>query len=226
METDWKPCSLAMATLRYTCKYCGRPFRTSAGKKRHIQQTKPCLTLWREELGQFSINVFDLNDDDIPWHHGTVNVESDSDCAPDSIPDVDELDVNHDGLSDVVDNALGDATNTCQVDISESQGVRIEDIADEDGPTSDNVHYVEEFPGEGYAGAVYEKANTHFEEIKQAEASAGGHRWGPFSDDEEWGLAEWLIKNVGQKQMDVFLKLPIVSWPSLFVFDEVPTNNT
>jgi hypothetical protein len=28
---------------------------------------------------------------------------------------------------------------------------------------------------------------------------------------EEWELAEWLIKSLGQTQMDEFLKLPIVS---------------
>ncbi len=39
-----------------------------------------------------------------------------------------------------------------------------------------------------------------------------GTEWGPFADEDEWQLAEWLLKNVGQMQADAFLKLPIVSF--------------
>ena len=35
--------------------------------------------------------------------------------------------------------------------------------------------------------------------------------WAPFEDQAEWNLACWLIKNVGQKSIDEYLKLPIVS---------------
>jgi hypothetical protein len=38
--------------------------------------------------------------------------------------------------------------------------------------------------------------------------------WGPFKDEKEWWLAKWLITNIGQKQTDKFLKLPIVSYSS------------
>jgi hypothetical protein len=115
-------CFLAMATLTYNCKYCGKPFRTSSGERRHVQQTQSCLTHWREELGQFSINVFDLNEDDIPRHHGTVNIDSSIDSdGSDGIPDTVEWDIYSNGPSDVfgvVDNTLGNVTDTCQVDTS------------------------------------------------------------------------------------------------------------
>ena len=35
--------------------------------------------------------------------------------------------------------------------------------------------------------------------------------WAPFSNEEEWQLARWLMKNVGQSKTDEFLRLPIVS---------------
>lgn len=35
--------------------------------------------------------------------------------------------------------------------------------------------------------------------------------WSPFVDREEWDLATWLIRTVGQNSTDEFLKLPIVS---------------
>ena len=37
----------------------------------------------------------------------------------------------------------------------------------------------------------------------------------PFEDQAEWDLACWLIRNVGQKSIDEYLKLPIVSSDSL-----------
>ena len=33
----------------------------------------------------------------------------------------------------------------------------------------------------------------------------------PFSSEDEWGMAEWLMKNVGQNKTEEFLKLPMVS---------------
>jgi hypothetical protein len=192
---------------RHSCRYCGKPFPTTAGEKRHVQQTRSCLAQWREELNKFSVNVFDLQNDDPPEHESTI---SDLECdAPDD--------------PDRFQHALGDGTDFEQSDYDEPQprGVYVEEVVDEDEPTrevdedepireSDKVQFVEEFPAEGYAGAVYEKMTTTFEEIKQAEAAMGGHKWGPFVDEEEWELAEWLLKNVGQKQTDAFLKLPIV----------------
>ncbi|KAG2119847.1 uncharacterized protein F5147DRAFT_796049 [Suillus discolor] len=37
----------------------------------------------------------------------------------------------------------------------------------------------------------------------------GEDEWAPFSAREEWGLAEWLVKSLGQTRTDEFLKLPI-----------------
>ena len=37
------------------------------------------------------------------------------------------------------------------------------------------------------------------------------NEWTPFHSQKKWDLAKWLIKNVGQKSIDEFLQLPIVS---------------
>ena len=50
-----------------------------------------------------------------------------------------------------------------------------------------------------------------FEQIRKEQQETGSSKWGPFKDQDEWELAEWLLKNVGQKQTDDFLKLNIVS---------------
>jgi hypothetical protein len=38
----------------------------------------------------------------------------------------------------------------------------------------------------------------------------GENEWAPFTSQEEWDLAWWLMNNVGQNSIDEYLKLPIV----------------
>ena len=39
----------------------------------------------------------------------------------------------------------------------------------------------------------------------------GASKWSPFKNEDEWELAQWLLKNVGQSAIDEYLKLPSVS---------------
>ena len=91
--------------------------------------------------------------------------------------------------------------------------VTIEDVTEEE--TQDSGHYVEEYPTERKAGAAWGKEEPLFVRIQRDQQEDGTSKWGPFKDQEEWELAEWLSKNVGQKQMDTYLKLNIVSTYSL-----------
>ncbi|KAG2365992.1 hypothetical protein BDR07DRAFT_1470277 [Suillus spraguei] len=50
---------------------------------------------------------------------------------------------------------------------------------------------------------------TSFERFQQYKECMGKDKWAPFNDGEEWGLTEWLVKNLGQTRTDEFLKLPI-----------------
>jgi hypothetical protein len=77
-------------------------------------------------------------------------------------------------------------------------------------PASQDV-FIEPFPEEAKAGGVWGTGTLHFESICQAQESAGDANWGPFEDEEGWQLAEWLIRNICQKQTDAYLRLPIVS---------------
>ena len=54
---------------------------------------------------------------------------------------------------------------------------------------------------------------TAFERLRgeQTEAGLGSKPWAPFEDEEEWDLAQFLIKEVSQTAADQFLKLSIVS---------------
>ncbi|KAG1796666.1 uncharacterized protein HD556DRAFT_1431276 [Suillus plorans] len=61
-----------------------------------------------------------------------------------------------------------------------------------------------------YGAEPYEISGTStkfwYQRYKEGE---GEDEWAPFCDKEEWGLAEWLVKSLGQTRTDEFLKLPI-----------------
>jgi hypothetical protein len=84
----------------------------------------------------------------------------------------------------------------------------VEDAEDEDSDTS--AYYVEEFPANLGAGAVWGEEVPVFEKLWREQEENRSSRWGPFEDQDEWELAEWLIRNIGQKQTDTFLTLNIV----------------
>ncbi|KZT21732.1 hypothetical protein NEOLEDRAFT_1181411 [Neolentinus lepideus HHB14362 ss-1] len=66
------------------------------------------------------------------------------------------------------------------------------------------------------AGAVYSDAGeTKFECIRREQQEDGVGVWAPFEDADEWELARWLVRNVGQTQTDEFLKMPMIQeWVS------------
>ena len=78
------------------------------------------------------------------------------------------------------------------------------------GATVEDAYYIEDFPADLGAGAVWGKEVPVFEKILQEQKEEGSSQWGPFENQDEWELAEWLIRNIGQKQMDAFLNLNIV----------------
>ena len=88
----------------------------------------------------------------------------------------------------------------------------------EDNVECEGARYIENFPEDRLAGATWGRCKPLFETLDEEQKVVGGSRWAPFEDEEEWQLAEWLIQNVGQKQTDLFLKLPIVSFLFFSIF--------
>ena len=91
-----------------------------------------------------------------------------------------------------------------------------ESVEEEDGdeggntyPTSQGERFVESYAGD--AGKGLRKSKTRFENWFENQRGEEKNPWDPFASEQEWALAMWLMKNVGQKSTDEFLKLPIVS---------------
>ncbi|KAG2051023.1 hypothetical protein BDR06DRAFT_998344 [Suillus hirtellus] len=88
----------------------------------------------------------------------------------------------------------------------------------------DSGRYFEPYPE---AGWTLGEGQTNFEKHQQYKEDEGEDKWAPFGNEyesrlsylpkkidfssgrEEWGLAEWLVKSLGQTKTDEFLKLPI-----------------
>jgi hypothetical protein len=64
---------------------------------------------------------------------------------------------------------------------------------------NDGARFIENFPEEYLAGATWGRCKPLFESLHEEHKWEGGSRWASFKDEDELQLAEWQIRNVGQK---------------------------
>ncbi|KAG6839374.1 hypothetical protein C0991_003198 [Blastosporella zonata] len=94
-------------------------------------------------------------------------------------------------------------------DGTQSKHPRVENVEDEDDPpASQYSRYIHPYPGP--AGQWIREGKTKFGALQEWLEQSGKSLWEPFESEEEWELAMWLLKNVGQKSTDEYLKLPII----------------
>ncbi|KAG0698831.1 hypothetical protein DFH29DRAFT_983729 [Suillus ampliporus] len=91
--------------------------------------------------------------------------------------------------------------------LGKTRRVTVEEVEDEDGMLfPNNRRYFEPQPDAGWA---LHEGETSFERYRTYQEEEGEDPWSSFEDAEEWDLAQWLVKNLGQMWTDKFLKLPI-----------------
>ncbi|KAF8870084.1 hypothetical protein BD779DRAFT_1456037 [Infundibulicybe gibba] len=83
----------------------------------------------------------------------------------------------------------------------------LEEVDDIDAPPK-LQRYIEPFPRPVATPVRTSKEKTKFEILLENQIRNGTDQWAPFANQEEWELAVWLMKNVGQTSTDEFLKLP------------------
>jgi hypothetical protein len=187
------------------CGFCGKgPFPTRAGLSKHIQRVSSCREASKKELDQYIANIWQ---DHAP---GPTPSRVESSPSPPLF-----LDDALEHLDPTILDANIDVAEHSDAETAMRPTVEEVPHADESDPlrhnsTPRNTFFVERYPAEAKAGAAWGSGTPKFEAIRQERAEVGKD-WGPFEDEDEWQLAEWLIQNVGQIQTDKFLKLPIVS---------------
>ena len=172
---------------RSRCQFCGKTFETLRAVNHHISASESCYNEWRKDLLR--------NDEPSPKRpkkNPTAQEEEDLE-GDEGILDVE---------SELVDDFV----------FASPPGRTAVEIPQDDGrdtyPTSTIPRFIEPYPGD--AGQGIRKCKTRFEKWFKNQSDPK-NPWDPFASKDEWSLTMWLLKNVGQKATDQFLKLPIVS---------------
>lgn len=175
----------------HQCRFCGKRLPSPAGVKRHIRQSAQCSRAWDAWIitADAAANPVNLHSDD----EGPA----------------------------IKSNELEDPNNTDFVVNAPESGdenpnpyrARVEEVPDED----DLVYWVQTYPGP--AGEVIGTGECTFERWARENEEEGRSCWYPFTNEKEWELGRWLAKNVGQNQIEEFLKLAAVGYTYLFKSD-------
>jgi hypothetical protein len=160
--------------------------------KRHIAATPKCKHKWEKEMGAPSNTK-------AAWKSTTTHLETDKSTF-------DNLDTWDDSHAFVPEPSP---------EPRPSKRARVEEVEDEDsvrvqrGPDTQNRRFVEAYPRP--AGIAIGQGKTKFQILHEKQTKQGESNYAPFANKEEWELAQWLSRRVGQTAIDEYLKLPIVS---------------
>jgi len=192
----------------HCCSYCLKLIATKPGIKRHIAQSPACRDHqnWLLERAQFAESN---GKDDQP-------AEEINDNAPlyewgDEINAVDGPDV-------PLDIPEGYLVNQSRVDVDPGPPDLCEpplkraQVEAEDGdspPWPASGCFSEQYMG--VTAKILGRKQTVFEAQEAAEIARGDSEWAPFRDQDEWELARFMMKNLGQTKINELLKLSSVS---------------
>ncbi|KAG2100245.1 hypothetical protein BD769DRAFT_1631108 [Suillus cothurnatus] len=169
------------------CGFCTKEMPTSGGVKRHIAGFPDCRRQWE-------LLVENQNDIGVP-SLGNQTVATNTNTNTNTYSQADLFSPHCRSRSESSNPNADNPT------ASKHQQVTIEEVEDED-----HTRYFEQCVN---AGQTLREGQTGFERFHQYKEGMGKDKWAPFYDEEEWGLAKWLVKSLGQTQTDEFLKLPI-----------------
>ncbi|KAH9953771.1 hypothetical protein BGW80DRAFT_1191841 [Lactifluus volemus] len=86
----------------------------------------------------------------------------------------------------------------------------------DEGPIDDgdeavrNDEYIQPFHAQYDAGACWVPPDGQLPKFHEIRQRQGENLYAPFQGKDDWDLGKWLVKTVGQKQTEVFLKLPVI----------------
>ena len=167
------------------CEFCRKAFATQRSVNQHISASIICLKEWQKDI------IRNVNPSRKRRHINSPKSSSlDDSDLPNDNPD------HPTGNDDPMEN-LGADDNHWQGRLGDGDNL------------ASPKRYVEPFLEP--AGVALRREETHFENLLERQRMEGKAPWEPFASRTEWGLAEWLMKNVGQKSTDEYLQLPIVS---------------
>lgn len=113
------------------------------------------------------------------------------------------------GVEAVDDVEMADESDTLADHGPPTPNLTAQSAAPSSGGHEKISRWVEPYPKP--AGATKGMGQTDFAKVLEQQRDSGQDPWAPFDSRDEWELAQWLLRNVGQNATDEFLKLPVVS---------------
>jgi hypothetical protein len=180
------------------CPYCSKALPTQNAVRLHVAATPECKETWNQ---QFSQNIKKPSQR-LPLKTPEQNHPSSPWIIPNS-PTDDEMETFADNFN--LPELFVTPSESIVEDItrppSSAKNVEVEDQA---------LRFSQQYPRPIANPISFQ--NTRFEKKQGEDIMNGKLPWEPFSSQDEWELASWLISNVNQKATDKYLKLPIVSY--------------
>ncbi|KAI0694820.1 hypothetical protein C8Q76DRAFT_634235 [Earliella scabrosa] len=182
------------------CEFCNQYIETEQGVRSHVKQKEPCRLAYERSISAAAEQHVAQS---IPPHvdHSSFTSGIDRAWTP---PPLAAQDDSQAGIPRSPRSLDGDNSGRAE----KRRRVTVEEVPDIEQGGLPSRPWVEDFPRE--AGTPLRDGQTHFEEIRARKASQSESPWAPFESEEEWELAEWLMKSgISQKALDKYLKLPI-----------------
>ncbi|KAG1722534.1 uncharacterized protein EDB91DRAFT_1256001 [Suillus paluster] len=155
------------------CVFCGKVTATHEGLKRHVVGHPECRRQWASMIEEVEAENLD-NAPDVDFPH--------QDAAPGHVHPCPSPDTDNNPV------------------LGKTRRVTVEEVEDEDGMLfPNNERYFKPQPDAGWA---LHEGETSFERYRAYQEEEGEDPWSPFEDAEEWDLAQWLVKNLGQARTD------------------------
>lgn len=186
------------------CEFCGTPFRAPADVRRHQALARSCRTMLDIKFGDSLKNRPSAK-------RRKIEENSNSPPVPGAVPSH-AAHIETDYPTEPQYHGADHDSSPVPEEVFDQDSAVPPRILEPDEVLGERKHWRESFPEKHGAGAKVRPGKTGFEQVRDEEILTGAEVLGPFVDEDEWELAKWLIKNVGHKQTESFLKLPIVSF--------------
>jgi hypothetical protein len=190
---------MAPSHRRPRCNFCLKELTRASHVQLHIQNSKKCREAWNREVERHP----HLSRSNKPSRKAANNGPVETDIQSQFSPDDDDF------FEPFIPSPRRHRSESPEESESQSKRARVDDAEDDDSDAP--RRFCRNYPRR--VADVIGDGQTEFERIRAQQASSNSpdNLWAPFQDEEEWSLAEWLIKETTQQARDKFLKLPIVS---------------
>ncbi|KAI6022608.1 hypothetical protein EDC04DRAFT_2900778 [Pisolithus marmoratus] len=184
--------------------YCLKPITTLAGIKWHISQSTTCQQQWNQVLECIADAAVSADND----HQMDNGLDNTPGIPSDWYNKSDGSNAGGDIFSIEEGPLVQQLQAVAPKPKPKSRHASVEDDI-EDGTSPANVGcFAEQYAG--IAAQIFSSWPTVFEEMEKAKYRNCRSQWSPFQSEEEWDLACFLMKNVGQTKIDEFLKLSLI----------------